>query len=212
MSWVIPWTLGLSHLFTDMVSAKNGLICVISGISATMTLRIVLMCSMIINLLVIIILYIFIHRAIVRAFRIGGSHGFFRQAYKIIFWKSSDNEKKELKLKSPLKTREVRSTLLVLLIILFAVINVRLLTGWFLTINLLYCSVLTQYTLQLSLFGRNCLKLSTDSLLTYYGQSTPLLIQFCMLLTSKILEKRQRSSFYVPMKNLMEIRKHLQRH
>lgn len=121
VSWLIPWTLGLTHLFTFRTPPKKNLVCLLCALIIAEPLLIVLMSSIAINLLTMIILYIFIHRAMIKVLKREGSDGFFIQAYKIIFRKIDRNYGNEGK--SSFKIREIRSTLLVLLIIICALIT-----------------------------------------------------------------------------------------
>lgn len=118
---MIPWTFGLSHLFTFRTPPKKDLVCLLCAFIIAEPLLIVLMSSIAINLLAMIVLYLFIQRAITKVLKRQGSAGFFTQAYKILFRKNDVKcEKNE---NSLLKTREIRSTLLVLLIIILALVT-----------------------------------------------------------------------------------------
>lgn len=109
------------HLFTFRTPPKKNIVCLLCALIIAEPLLIVLMSSIAINLLTMIILYIFIHRAILKVLKQKQTDGFFIQAFNIIFRKNDVHYESDGK--SSLKTREVRSTLLVLLIIICALIT-----------------------------------------------------------------------------------------
>lgn len=114
--------MGLSHLATYMVPPYKDLICMMSGRIIVAPLLTMLLASMIMNVMAVVVLYIFIHRAIVKAFRVNRSEGFFKQSLKVIFHKSSDKDKTDDDTNSSLKAREIRNTLLVLMVVICSAI------------------------------------------------------------------------------------------
>lgn len=95
-------------------------------------LLIVLMVSMALNMVTIVTLYILIHRAVAKVFK-ARNEGFFTGAYRIIIQNNENDEDKDIFGASEkftrksisntsIKTREIRSSLLFLLIVTFALL------------------------------------------------------------------------------------------
>lgn len=114
--------MGMSHLATYKVPPYKDLVCVMSDRIFVKPLLTLLMASMFFNLIIIIVLYIFIQRAIFNVFSVNEEKGgFWKQAIKVTFGKKKDKDYDD-DAKSPLKRKELKSTLLILLVVTCSVV------------------------------------------------------------------------------------------
>uniref|UniRef100_A0A336KFM9 CSON009340 protein n=1 Tax=Culicoides sonorensis TaxID=179676 RepID=A0A336KFM9_CULSO len=133
-SWAIPFSFGITHLLTHKKPLNPDLVCLMSDDIFNEYLLTILMLSMAFNMISIITFYILIHRAIARVFR-ARNEGFFAGAFRIITQNNEIDDEKTSEGMSEttmristsgkpttIKTREIRSTLLLLLIVTFALI------------------------------------------------------------------------------------------